>query len=79
MTSSRCEFDCSCGLQERLKNLHDTYPDKTENQEAPSVVVENFLSRIDELRQDENRENSNCGKLHQLLGSSSRTDALAAG
>ena len=62
-----------------LKNVHNISPDKTENQEAPSVVVENFLSRIDELRQDENHENSHGGKLHQLLDSKPRTDAMAAG
>ena len=59
--------------------MHVTSPDKTANQEAPSIVVENFLSRIDERRQDENRENANGGKRHQLLGSSPRTDAVAAG
>lgn len=66
-------------MQERLKDVPDISPDKLENEEAPSIVVENFLSRIDELRQEENHESSNGGKLHQLLDSSPRTDAMAAG
>lgn len=52
---------------------------------APSVVAENFLSIIDDSssisastqQQDEVRENSS-GKLHLLLDSKPRTDAVAA-
>ncbi|XP_020264973.1 G-box-binding factor 3-like [Asparagus officinalis] len=66
-------------LMEKLKNVQDVSSDELENQETPTIVVENFLSRIDELRQDENHENSNGGKLHQLMDSNPRTDAVAAG
>lgn len=61
-----------------MKNVQSISPDKLES-EAPSVVVENFLSRIDELRQEEDHENSSGSKLHQLLDSSPRADAVAAG
>lgn len=61
-------------LLEKLNNEQGVSLDKLENEEAPVVVVENFLSRI-----DENHESSNGGKLHQLLDSNPRTDAVAAG
>ncbi|KAJ6809027.1 G-box-binding factor 3-like [Iris pallida] len=61
-------------LTEKLKNAG-----KLENQEAPSIVVENFLSKIDKYREEEAHENSGAGKLQQLLDSSQRTDAVAAG
>ncbi|KAG0457680.1 hypothetical protein HPP92_022837 [Vanilla planifolia] len=59
--------------------------DGIDNEDAPSIVIENLLSRIDNSSpvcenkhmEDEPHENSN-GKLHQLLDSNSRTDVVAA-
>ncbi|KAG0452180.1 hypothetical protein HPP92_025820 [Vanilla planifolia] len=59
--------------------------DGIDNEDAPSLVIENLLSRIDnsspvcenKQMEDEPHENSN-GKLHQLLDSNSRTDVVAA-
>ncbi|XP_020599838.1 common plant regulatory factor 1-like isoform X3 [Phalaenopsis equestris] len=53
-----------------------------DDEEAPSMVIENLLSRMDDSsRIDEEEEqpleNSN-GRLHQLLDSNSRKDALTA-
>lgn len=50
-----------------------------DDEEAPSMVIENLLSRMDGSSKGEGEpiENSN-GKLHQLLGPNPRTDALAA-
>nr|QEO19185.1 putative common plant regulatory factor 1-like isoform X2 [Cymbidium ensifolium] len=52
------------------------------DEEAPSMVIENLLSRMDDSTKskddnDEPIENS-AGKLHQLLDSNPRTDTLAA-
>lgn len=56
-----------------------------ETEGAPSVVAENFLSMIDNsssisrsMQQEDEAHDNSIGKLHQLLDSNPRTDAVAA-
>ncbi|XP_010914262.1 G-box-binding factor 3 isoform X1 [Elaeis guineensis] len=77
-------------LMEKLKTAQLSQAEESsianmETEGAPSVVAENFLSMIDNSssvsrsvqQEDEAHENSS-GKLHQLLDSNPRTDAVAA-
>lgn len=62
-----------------LRQEEELPSDRIYNEEAPSMVIENLLSRMDNSSkiEDEPQENSN-GKLHQLLDSNPITDAVAA-
>nr|CAD1834121.1 unnamed protein product [Ananas comosus var. bracteatus] len=73
-------------LMEKLKNagmtqIEEVSPDKMETDGSSSVVVENFLSMIDNpnsASRGVQLDNKEPAKLRQLLGSSQRTDAVAA-
>ncbi|XP_077229791.1 common plant regulatory factor 1-like [Tasmannia lanceolata] len=76
-------------LMEKLKNaqLGQAETDKIENMGTSRIGTENLLSRVNnesssnsrnEQRESETHENSS-GKLHQLLKSNPRVDAVAAG
>ncbi|PKU62262.1 Common plant regulatory factor 1 [Dendrobium catenatum] len=62
-----------------LRQEEELSSDRIYDEEAPSMVIENLLSRMDSSSniEEETLENSN-GKLHQLLDSKPRTDAVAA-
>ncbi|KAF8412156.1 hypothetical protein HHK36_000113 [Tetracentron sinense] len=80
-------------LYEKLNNAQlgqaeEMVSDKNEAEEALRINTENYLSRVNNSdsvdrnvqQESENLENSNSGtKLHQLLQSSPRADAVAAG
>ncbi|XP_077251239.1 common plant regulatory factor 1-like isoform X5 [Tasmannia lanceolata] len=74
-------------LMEKLKHAQqaqgEAAPDKIETKGKTRKGIENLLSQINNnsssrQRESENRENSS-GKLHQLLESNPRADAVAAG
>ncbi|KAJ4950788.1 hypothetical protein NE237_027620 [Protea cynaroides] len=82
----------NAALMEKLKNAQgeeagEMTVDNVESETAPSDSTENLLSRvnnsssvINEQRDSEPNENSNTStKFHQLLDSSPRADAVAAG
>ncbi|KAH0452318.1 hypothetical protein IEQ34_019617 [Dendrobium chrysotoxum] len=77
-------------LMEKLRMVQlgqeeDTMSDRIDDNEAPSIVIRNLLSRIDNSSpvcgayqmEDESYDSSN-GKLHQLLDSNTKSDSLTA-
>ncbi|OVA01899.1 Basic-leucine zipper domain [Macleaya cordata] len=83
----------NAALLEKLKNAQlgragEIVSDKMETEESQPISTENFLARVNNSgsvnrrtqQESEVHENSNSGtKLHQLLESSPRTDAVVAG
>lgn len=65
-------------LLEKLKDVQFNSDNKFE-EDGPTIVVENFLSRIDENQNHQNSNSDGNPKLHQLLDSKPRTDAMVAG
>lgn len=64
-----------------MTRVEEVSPDKMETDGSSSVVVENFLSMIDNpnsASRGVQLDNKEPAKLRQLLGSSQRTDAVAA-